>query len=192
MEKNQHPPVFLVGLPASGKTTFGRALARRLGMDFIDLDFYISQRFRASVAEIFARDGEEAFRRRESAMLREVGEMQGVVVACGGGTPCFSGNMDYMNSRGLTVRLTASPEALKRRLLLGGDRRPLVKGKSAEELEGYILKVQAEREPYYSRAQVSVESSQLESRAEIAGTVDRFVAANSSFLNAAGIGEAKN
>jgi len=78
-------PIFIIGMPASGKTTFGRALARRLGREFIDLDFCITQRFRASVAEIFARDGEEAFRRREAAMLREVGEMEDVVVACGGG-----------------------------------------------------------------------------------------------------------
>ncbi len=123
-------PIFIIGMPASGKTTFGRALARRLGREFIDLDFCITQRFRASVAEIFARDGEEAFRRREAAMLREVGEMEDVVVACGGGTPCFSSNMEYMNGRGLTVCLTATPERLRERMLLGGDKRPLVKGKS--------------------------------------------------------------
>lgn len=92
-------PIFIIGMPASGKTTFGRALARRLGREFIDLDFCITQRFRASVAEIFARDGEEAFRRREAAMLREVGEMEDVVVACGGGTPCFSSNMEYERAR---------------------------------------------------------------------------------------------
>ena len=171
-------PIFIIGMPASGKTTFGRALARRLGREFIDLDFCITQRFRASVAEIFARDGEEAFRRREAAMLREVGEMEDVVVACGGGTPCFSSNMEYMNGRGLTVCLTATPERLRERMLLGGDKRPLVKGKSEAELGEYVAAVLAERGPYYSRAKVFLESSQLEDRRQIAATVDCFLADN--------------
>ncbi len=172
---NRRQPIFLVGLPASGKTTFGRALARHLDLEFIDLDFYISQRFRANVKEIFDRDGEEVFRRRESAMLREVGDMEGVVVACGGGTPCFSDNMEYMNSRGLTVLLEASPDVLIRRLRLGGDKRPLVIGKSDAELGEYIRRVKEERNPYYKLARISMESSQLESREQIDATVDCFV-----------------
>ena len=171
-------PIFIIGMPESGKTTFGRSLARRLVREFIDLDFCITQRFRASVAEIFARDGEEAFRRREAAMLREVGEMEDVVVACGGGTPCFSSNMEYMNGRGLTVCLTATPERLRERMLLGGDKRPLVKGKSEAELGEYVAAVLAERGPYYSRAKVFMESSQLEDRRQISAAVDRFLADN--------------
>lgn len=169
-------PVFIIGMPASGKTTFGRALARKLGRQFIDLDFCIAQRFHATVGELFARDGEEAFRRREAAMLREVGELDDVVVSCGGGTPCFSENMEYMNGRGLTVCLRATPERLRERMLLGGDRRPLVKGKTEEEIDAYIARTLEERRPYYSMARISLESSRLEDKRQIAGTVADFLA----------------
>lgn len=171
-------PVFIIGMPASGKTTFGRALARKVGRQFIDLDFCIAQRFHATVGELFARDGEAAFRRREAAMLREVGELDDVVVSCGGGTPCFSENIEYMNGRGLTVCLRATPERLRERMVLGGDKRPLVKGKSEAELREYVAALLAERGPYYSRAKVFLESSQLEDRRQISAAVDCFLADN--------------
>lgn len=112
-------PIFLIGYMGCGKTTFGRALAKATGRDFIDLDFYISQRFRATIPEIFAAQGESGFRRMEGAMLREAGEFPGVVVACGGGTPCFGSNLDYMLGRGTVVWLQASRQRLLERLLEG-------------------------------------------------------------------------
>lgn len=123
-------PIFVTGYMASGKTTFGKALARRTGLNHIDLDFYIEQRFHASVKELFATKGEAEFRRIESALLREVGEFSDVVVSCGGGTPCFGDNMEYMNSRGLTVCLQASDEVIARRIREAGDKRPLMAGKT--------------------------------------------------------------
>ncbi len=86
--------------------------------------------------------------------------------------------MEYMNGRGLTVCLTATPERLRERMLLGGDKRPLVKGKSEAELGEYVAAVLAERGPYYSRAKVFLESSQLEDRRQISATVDCFLADN--------------
>ena len=88
-------PIFLVGFMGCGKSTLGRALAKELGWDFIDLDFYIEQRFRRTVPQLFAERGEEEFRRIESSMLREAGEFDDVVVSCGGGTPCHDDNMAY-------------------------------------------------------------------------------------------------
>ena len=126
--------IFIIGYMACGKTTFGRALARRLGYDFIDLDFYIEQRFRRSVRQIFADSGEEEFRRLEASMLREAGEFENVVVACGGGTPCFFDNMEYMNSRGTTVWLQASVRRTVERLLRAVGKRPLTAQVSPEEL----------------------------------------------------------
>lgn len=159
----------------SGKTTFGRALARRLHLEFIDLDFYIRQRFRRTVSEIFAEQGEARFREMESAMLREVGEFENVVVSCGGGTPCFGDNMEFMNSRGLTVRLTAGMKCLVDRLLRGGSKRPIVAGKTEEELYDFVASHLAEREPFYSRAQVTFNGENLENSRQIGESVELFL-----------------
>ena len=126
--------LFIIGYMASGKTTFGRALARQTGLQHIDLDFYIEQRFHSTVREIFAQKGEAEFRRIESSMLREVGEMSDVVISCGGGTPCNGDNMEYMNSRGITVCLQASDDVIAERILQAGNKRPLMAGKSKEEI----------------------------------------------------------
>lgn len=163
--------IFLIGYMASGKTTLGRAFARATGMDFIDLDFYISQRFRASVSEIFASRGEEGFREVERNMLHEAGEFDNTVVSCGGGTPCFFDNMEYMNSRGVTVFLDANAQCIARRLLVAKTRRPIVEGRSAEELPLFIEEHLQKRMPFYGKAQMRIDSTELESREQIASTV---------------------
>ncbi len=168
-------PVFIVGLPGCGKTTFGRALSHRLKREFIDLDFYISQRFRKSVTEIFSTEGEEGFRQKEQAMLREVGELEGTVIACGGGTPCYGDNMAYMLSRGLTVWLSASTSRIHERLKEGKARRPLLRHLGDSELESHISGLLAARAPYYSQAAITHEGTHLENRAEIASAVEDFI-----------------
>lgn len=169
-------PVFLVGYMGVGKTTFGRALARETGRGFIDLDFYIEQRFHRSVSQIFSERGEEGFRILEAAMLREAGEFDNVIVSCGGGTPCFSNNMDYMLSRGLTVHLTASEERLIERLTAGASRRPLVAGKSPDELRKFIRSHLSTRLPHYTRAHIEFCSDHLESIRQIDRSVRTFLA----------------
>ena len=166
---------FIIGYMACGKTTFGRALARRIGYDFIDLDFYIEQRFRRSVRQIFADSGEEEFRRLEASMLREAGEFENVVVACGGGTPCFFDNMEYMNSRGTTVWLQASVRRTVERLLRAVGKRPLTAQVSPEELPAFIESHLKEREPYYSQAKLRFASDRLESERQIDASVDAFL-----------------
>lgn len=160
---------------ASGKTTFGKALARRLGYNFIDLDFYIEQRFRARIPEIFASRGESGFRSIESAMLREAGEFDCTVVSCGGGTPCQGDNMDYMLGRGLTVTLDASVERTVDRLLRAAGKRPLVAGISPEELPAFVASHKQERAPHYDRSQIRFQSDQLEDRRQISSSVERFL-----------------
>lgn len=157
---------------ASGKSTLGRALAKRLGTDFIDLDFYITQRYRTSIPQIFAQKGEAAFRRLEMRMLREVGEFTDIVISCGGGTPCHSDNIDYMNSAGITVMLEASEDCIIKRLLSAKSRRPIVEGKSEQELRSFIHNHLQSRLPYYRRASLTVNSEQLESREGIDATVE--------------------
>ncbi|MDE6553178.1 MAG: shikimate kinase [Muribaculaceae bacterium] len=167
--------IFIIGYMASGKTTFGRALARQTGMQHIDLDFYIEQRFHSAVREIFAKKGEAEFRRIEGAMLREVGEMTDVVISCGGGTPCFGDNMDYMNSRGLTVCLQASDEVIADRIIRGGNKRPLMAGKSRDEILETLREHMEVRKPYYDKAQLLISGDRLENRSQIAETVGDFI-----------------
>lgn len=159
---------------ACGKTTFGRALAKELSMQFIDLDFYIEQRFRMSIARIFEQRGEAGFRDMESRMLREVGEFEDVVVSCGGGTPCFCGNMDYMLSRGLTVWLTASVERITDRLVINNAARPLMRGKNRAEIELAVVAGLEQRTQVYSRALIHFSGENLEDRRQISTSVGKF------------------
>lgn len=165
---------FIIGYMASGKTTFGKALARDLKMNFIDLDFYIEQRFHKSVSQIFADSGEEGFREIERAMLREAGEFEDTIVSCGGGTPCFFDNMEYMNQRGTTVWLDVSADRTVQRLVANNSRRPLMAGKSPDEIRRTVEEGLAKRLPYYSQAQIRFSGEYLETRDQIASAIAHF------------------
>lgn len=167
--------LFIIGYMASGKTTFGKALARSSGLQHIDLDFYIEQRFHSTIREIFATKGESEFRRIESAMLREVGEMTDVIVSCGGGTPCFGDNMDYMNSHGLTVCLQASENIIANRIINAGNKRPLMAGKSKEQIIETLRQHLEVRKPFYDRAAIIISGDRLENKSQITETVDDFI-----------------
>lgn len=168
-------PIFLIGYMASGKTTLGRALARETGLQFIDMDFFIEQRFRASVANLFAERGEEWFRRIEANVLREIGEMEDVIISCGGGTPCFNDNIGYMNSQGTTIWVDTTIDCTVRRLMVAKVRRPLAEGKSEEELKEYVTAHLASRQPYYTQAAIRFQGDELEDRRQIATSVARLL-----------------
>lgn len=168
-------PIYLLGYMGCGKTTLGRALAKELGAQFIDLDFYIEQRFRRKVSELFAERGEEGFRRLEANMLRETEGLENVVVSCGGGTPCYYDNMAFIKQNGFSIWLFAGMECTLRRLQMGRNRRPLVEGKSEDELREFIGRHLAEREPYYSQADLKFDGEELEDRRQIAATVSRLL-----------------
>ena len=136
----------------SGKTTVGKALSKETGMMFYDVDWYIESRMRKSVAQIFAERGEEGFRKIEHNMLHEVAEFEDVIISCGGGTPCFFDNMDYLNQQGDVVYLKATPEVLYKHLLMAKVERPLLKDKTPDELIAYITEHLNEREPFYTKA----------------------------------------
>lgn len=165
--------IFLIGYMGAGKTTLGKALSRELGLEFIDLDWYIENRYRKSINQIFQEKGEEGFRILERNMLHEAGEIEDVVVSCGGGTPCFFDNMDYMNLQGQTLLLSASMEALLRRLNISRKKRPILRDKTPEQLESFVQEALKDREPYYSKAAYQVDSSFLESVPEIQETVEK-------------------
>lgn len=170
-------PVFLIGFMASGKTTLGRALAAALPeVSFVDLDEAVEEHAGCSVAQIFADRGEPGFRALESEMLRRVA-VPGALIACGGGTPCRSENMDFMLSAGKVVRLEASADTLVRRLLEADpDKRPLVKAcmGSPEHLRAKVEQLMNERSRHYARAQYTFDANRLDNLQQVAEAVEHF------------------
>ncbi len=168
-------PVFLIGYMGCGKTTLGEVLARQMGVPFIDLDEYIERQQGMTIVEIFAREGEERFRQLETAALGEVAAMDGVIIACGGGTPCHGNNMTLMNEMGVTVWLTTSPERITARLLLPEQR---VKRPKFNDLpdEAFLPLVQRElerRSPYYNQASLQFDSTDIETAPATVRTANR-------------------
>lgn len=159
--------IIIVGYMGSGKTTVGKALSKELGIPFYDLDWYIESRMRKTVPQIFAERGEEGFRKIEHNMLHEVAEFENVIISCGGGTPCFFDNMDYMNGQGETVYLQASPEVLYDHLKMGKTERPLLKNKTPEEMRRFIAEQLERRDPFYSKAKHTLNVDLLENYEKI-------------------------
>ena len=167
--------IILIGYMGAGKTTVGRQLAKRLGLMSYDLDWYIMNRMRCTVAQIFEESGEEGFRKIEHAMLHEVAEFEDVVLSCGGGTPCFFDNMDYLNRMGETVYLKASPEVLYAHLKMGKSVRPLLLDKTPGEVEAFVKEQLAQREPYYSKAKHTLDVNVLDTYDKIKISVEKII-----------------
>ena len=159
--------IFLIGYMGAGKTTLGKAFSRELGLTFIDLDWYIEERFHKTVQQLFSERGEQGFRELEQKMLHEVAEFEDVVISAGGGTPCFFDNMDYMNACGDTVFLQVEPEVLFRRLKVAKQQRPLLANKSDEELMNFICEALQKRHPFYSQAKLLFRADELEDKSQI-------------------------
>ncbi len=145
----------------SGKSTVGQQLAVRLDYSFIDLDEQIEKMTGMTITSIFSSKGENAFRVLERQALDRIGQMTSVVVATGGGTPCFSDNMDFMNRSGKTVYLKMAVKKLIERLQHEKQHRPLIAGKNDEELEKYVRNKLEEREIYYRKAHIIIAEDPL-------------------------------
>lgn len=159
--------IILVGYMGAGKTTIGHQLAKQMGKQFYDLDWYIEMRYHKTIAQIFEERGEEGFRELERNMLHEVAEFEDIIISCGGGTPCFFDNMEYMNSLCTTIYLKASADVLAKHLRMGKTVRPLIQGKNDQELVEYIQESLKVREPYYMKAQHIFDVDLLESRERV-------------------------
>ena len=153
--------IFLTGYMGAGKTTLGKAFARELNVPFIDLDWYIEERFHKSIREL------------ERNMLHEVSEFENVIISTGGGTPCFFDNMDYMNGHGQTVFLDVHPDILFNRLRVATHQRPILQGKTDEELRAFIVDTLDKRAPFYLQARYRFDAGRLESRRQIAESVQQ-------------------
>lgn len=147
--------IVLVGMPGSGKTTLAKALAKRLKLPVADLDVLLEAEEGQSIPAIFEEKGEDYFRRRESELLKKVlDKAQPMVLATGGGTPCFFDNMAYIQAQAVSVYLEVPWPLLARRLAKQPGKRPLLNGLSPEAFAGSLQERFGWRIPYYQQADV--------------------------------------
>jgi len=147
--------IVLVGMMSSGKSTLGKKLARALNYKFADLDKLIEKDQQAGIPSIFREKGETYFRETESRILKKILPESGIVLASGGGTPCFYDNMDYIRSLGISIFLDVPAADLVKRIENHGkDDRPILSG--AVSLQDALQSKIQERLPYYSRADFTV------------------------------------
>lgn len=148
--------IYLIGYMGSGKSHLGRKFSKYLGVEFVDMDHYIEERNCKTIPQIFAEEGEAEFRKKERKALKELSLFTDIVIATGGGAPCFFDNMDLMNKSGKTIYLNIDPKILANRLLKSKTERPLIKGKSREELVVFIDKMLKMRNNFYSKAKFQI------------------------------------
>lgn len=149
--------IFLIGFMGSGKSTAGRKLASQLNWSFIDLDEKIQKMEGMKIPDIFSLRGEPYFRELETKALQELKSETDTIISTGGGTPCFGANMDFMLDSGLTIYIKMTPVSLKKRLEGSAEGRPLLKEIDGKDLQGYITAKLAEREKWYSRAEIIID-----------------------------------
>lgn len=155
--------IFLIGFMGSGKSYWGRQLSEKLGIRFFDLDEQVTEHAGRSISEIFEKEGEEAFRLMEKDALHIITESHdSFVMSCGGGTPCYFNNIEYMNQAGTTVWLHTAPELLYERLVKEKAERPLIRDLSDEQLRSFISRKFASRKIYYEQASLAVEEEALQ------------------------------
>ena len=156
--------IVLMGYMGSGKSMIGRRLASKINFKYLDLDDYIEEKENKSVKEIFQDHGEIYFRKCESKYLREIlDHNDDIILSLGGGTPCFSGNIEFItenqNTKG--VYLQTSLDELTRRLFVERNKRPLIAHiDTQEELKDFIRKHLCERSFYYNQAKHKVNTDQ--------------------------------
>jgi shikimate kinase len=150
--------VVLVGLPGSGKSTFGRQLAKELDFPFFDLDHLIVERFQLTIPEIFSQHGEGKFREWESLVLEGVLQQDAsFILASGGGTPCFNDNMDLINTKAISVYVDVPLGTISRRLqTTKTQQRPLFQGLDQGEIALKLKSLLVSREYFYDQAKIKL------------------------------------
>lgn len=142
----------------SGKTHWGKQVSEKLQIPFFDLDEQIIAHEEKAIAEIFAENGEEYFRVLERDILHIITDgHENFVMACGGGTPCYYNNIDYMNQSGTTIWINTTIDNLFQRLILEKETRPLIKNLTNDQLRGFIIKKFSDRKIYYEQADIIID-----------------------------------
>jgi shikimate kinase len=154
--------IYLIGFMGSGKTYWGKKLSEKLQLPFFDSDEQIVNSEGKSVNDIFEQNGEEYFRLKEKGILHIITESHSsFVMACGGGSPCYFNNIDYMNKSGTTVWLNTPLSILFQRLVQEKNERPLVKKLTDDQLRSFITKKFADRKIYYEQAEVVIDDEEI-------------------------------
>jgi len=154
--------IYLIGFMGSGKSTAGKELADTLGWSFIDLDKEVEIKAGKTINEIFSQNGEEFFRNLETKVLRNLDTNSDLVISTGGGTPCHSGNMDFMLENGLTIYLKMTPHDLRNRLSGSMGERPLIKDLDYDQLLNFIQDKLDQRRKWYETSELIVDGNNLE------------------------------
>jgi shikimate kinase len=151
--------IALIGFMGTGKTAAGKALAERLGKEFIELDALLELKAGKTIPEIFQQDGEIAFRELEIGVTKDVSQRKNAVIACGGGVVLNKINIDRLKEESLIVYLTASPRVILKRTS-GDENRPLLKTTERALRIRELLKF---RKPFYERAaDITINTSKLD------------------------------
>lgn len=154
--------IFLIGFMGAGKTYWGRLLADKLGMPFFDLDEKIVEHAGHPITEIFGRHGEEDFRLMERDVLRRItNDNDSFVMACGGGTPCFFNNIDFLRALGIVVWINSTIDTLYQRLVKEKPHRPLIRDVPDQQLKSFIAKKYSGRKIFYQQATVILPEEDL-------------------------------
>jgi len=147
--------IYLIGFMGSGKTHWGKRLAYRKGLPFYDLDEEIVKAEQQGIPQIFHDKGEEYFREKERDMLEAItDDHDSLILSCGGGTPCFFNNIDFMKQHGTIIWLNTAVDTLVQRLLKEKNHRPVIKNVPDAELKLFIIKKLQNRKMYYEQADV--------------------------------------
>lgn len=152
-----HKHIFLVGMPAAGKSTLGKQLAQQLGVNFIDIDTIVENNVGKSIAKIFEESGEQYFRQMEAQALRAIKNTPPSIVATGGGLPCYHDNMQWMNTIGVTIWIDIPIEELSERIQKS-NARPMFAHLSLNDIYLKLVQLYEIRKKYYSIANIIVDT----------------------------------
>lgn len=153
--------IFLLGFMGAGKSFLGKIWGEDHSIPFYDLDELIEKEERISVENIFATFGEDYFREREAAVLRNTDRFENCIIACGGGTACYFDNIHWMNKNGVTVFLNESEISIYNNLKNDKKIRPLIIEQDEKTLQAFIKSKLQERISFYNESQIVLTIDQL-------------------------------
>lgn len=148
--------ISLIGYMGSGKSTTGKDLAKALGFEFIDLDDFIEQKYQTKISDIFKKEGELGFRKKEREALKEILTTTNIVLSLGGGTPVYYDNMEEIVKNSISIFMRVQLHQLVKRLENRKETRPLIAHLSNEEMTEFIAKHLFERNQYYEKAKYTI------------------------------------